>query len=242
MRWRPSLLVALLAAGLAGCGGGADASRDTHRSDSAPSSSLRSLPGAGDETPVPIEAGTYLLPRSAWSVAGLTVTFADGWTVQHGHVFAQHADEADELGFYAVVVDEVFADACRGEGGTTRSAGRTVADLVAALRGQTGGAAVSEPVTTTLGGRPVTRLDLRIPKDLDVTKCQMASYGFTGLQVWHSEPADKYFVLLPGALASVYVVDVKGKRQVFLAQVGDRASAEDRAELRAALDSIHVES
>jgi hypothetical protein len=69
----------------------------------------------------------------------------------------------------------------------------------------------------------------------------MARYGYSGLQVWHSERSDKYFVLLPGAVASVYVVDVHGERQVFLTQVGNPGSATDRAELQAVLDSIHIE-
>ena len=48
-------------------------------------------------------------------------------------------------------------------------------------------------------------------------------------------------MLLPGAVASVYVVDVDGKRQVFLTQVSNSASAADRAELQTVLDSIHIE-
>ncbi|MDP9182993.1 MAG: hypothetical protein M3P04_09500, partial [Actinomycetota bacterium] len=169
-----------------------------------------------------------------------TVTFPEGWTVQYGHVFAQHSDEADEFGFYGVTVDEIFADACRGEGGRRRAVGQGVEDLVTALLEQEGGAAKSEPVTTTLGGYPATRIDLRIPKRLDLARCQMARYGFPGLQVWYSEPADKYFVLLPHATASVYVVNVEGERQVFLAQVGNPSSTADRAELRTVLDSIRV--
>ena len=66
----------------------------------------------------------------------------------------------------------------------------------------------------------------------------MAPYG---LQIWYSEPADKYFVLLDVATASVYVVDVDGKRQVFLTQVAKSTSAADRAELQTVLDSIRIE-
>jgi hypothetical protein len=69
----------------------------------------------------------------------------------------------------------------------------------------------------------------------------MAEYGFAGLQVWYSEPADKYFVLLPGAVATVYVVDVEGERQVFLTQVGNPHSQTDLAELQTVLESIEIE-
>ena len=232
----------LLVAILAGCGASPDASGGPRPAASTPSSTLRSMPDwdTRDGAHIPIESGTYLIPRSAWSVADFTVTFPEGWTVQYGHTFAQHGDEDDEFGFYAVVVDEIFANACRGEGGRSKAVGPGVAGLVAALLEQPGGAVKAEPVTTTLGGYPATRIDLRIPKRLDLEKCQMARYGFTGLQVWYSEPADKYFVLLPGAAASVYVVDVDGERQVFLTQVGNPRSAENRAELQTVLDSIRL--
>jgi hypothetical protein len=192
-------------------------------------------------THVPVEQGTYLIPSSKWSIADFTVTFPDGWTVQYGHVYGRNGDQSDEFGFYAVVVDEIFADACRGEGGRTEAVGPEVEDLVTALLRQRGGARKGEPVSTTLGGYPATRIELRIPRQVDLDRCQMAEYGFSGLQVWHSAPADKYFVLLPDGVASVYVVDVNGERQVFLAQLGNPRSAADSAELQAVLDSIQIE-
>ncbi len=92
---------------------------------------------------------------------------------------------------------------------------------------------------TTLGGYPATRIDLEHPE-------APAARGLLldpdiGLQIWYSEPADKYFVLLPDGTASVYVVDVDGERQVFLTQVRKPTSAADRAELQTVLDSIHIE-
>jgi hypothetical protein len=188
-----------------------------------------------------LDAGTYLVPSSAWSVADFTVTFPPGWRAQYGHVYdAQHGDPSNEFGFYAVMVDEIFADSCEGEGGASKTIGPGVEALVTALHEQPGGATTTEPEATTLGGFSATRIDLAIPKDLDLDKCQMADYGFSGLQVWYSEPADKYFVLLPGAVARVYVVDVDGQRQVFVAQVQHPESEEDHAELDTVLDSIRI--
>lgn len=192
---------------------------------------------SGDGTHLPIRPGTYLLPRSAWSVADLTVTFPEGWTVQYGHVFSRHHDERDEFGFYAVVVDEIYADACQGEQGRVVAVGPGVQDLVDALLEQPG-PAKRGPMDTVLGGRPAVRIDLSIPPRLRRRSCFMGPG--TGVQVWYSRPADKYFVLLPGSVASVYVVDVRGRRQVFLAQLGDPTSATDRAELRSVLDAIHI--
>ena len=228
---------------LAGCAGSSESTGGPTASSSAtPSPTLLSVPewDPADEGPVALDAGTYLIPSSAWSVADFTVTFPAGWSAQYGHVYAQHGDQSNEFGFYAVVVDEIFADSCEGEGGPTKTFGSGVEDLVTALREQTGGARTTKPDSTILGGYPATRIDLEIPKDLDLDQCQMADYGFTGLQVWYSEPADKYFVLLPGAVARVYIVDVDGQRQVFMADVLNPRSAADRAELDTVLASIRI--
>lgn len=239
-----AVTAALLIAGLAGCGGDSDgspASKSPPVSTTQPSEALRTMAEWDEQDgaePTPIKPGTYRIPASPWSVADFTVAFPEGWTSQYGHVYASKMDESNELSLYAVVVDEIFTDSCAPEDETTRTVGPGVDDLITALREQAGGAAVSQPVRTTLGGFPATRIDLRIPEHVDVARCRMAP---AGLQIWYSEPADKYFVLLHDATASVYVVDLAGKRQVFLTQVGTAASATDRAELQAVLDSIHIE-
>lgn len=242
--WRAALAVialAVAATGLTACSGNPDGSGDGPDAPTRPSATLRTIPeweaeDGGAHTP--IEAGTYLVPSSPWSVADFTVTFPAGWTVQYGHVYGSNAETADEFGFYAVVVEEIYRDSCAPENETTRAVGPGIDDLGTALREQLGGAAVSEPVSTTLGGYPATRIDVEIPEHMDLARCRMAP---AGLQIWYSEPADKYFVLLVDATASVYVVDVDGQRQVFLTQVSSSTSAADRAELQAVLDSIRIE-
>ena len=190
------------------------------------------------DDPVPVEPGTYRIPRSAWSVADLTVTFPEGWTVQYGHVFARHPDEDDEFGFYPVVVDSIWAEACAGSNsGDPVAVGPSVDDLAAALLQQPGPMA-SEPVETTFGGYPATRIDLTVPEGFALDACNAAGIG---LQIWYSPAADKNFILVADGMASVYILDVDGARQVFLVQHGDTTSAEDLAELQAVLDSVRIE-
>ena len=93
-----------------------------------------------------------------------------------------------------------------------------------------------------MGGHPATRIDLTIPQELDLEACRFFAEGVHALQVWYSSPADKYFVLLPDAVASVYILDVDGERQVLLAQVGAAATDDDRTELQDVLDSIRFAS
>jgi len=176
-----------------------------------------------------------LIPSSGWSVADFDVTFPMGWTVQWGHDYLKHSDEPDEFGFYAVVVDAIYADACKG-GEKLMQIGPSVDDLVDALVSQPGPKA-SDPVETTLGGYPAVRIDLSVPKRIDPKECRL---GGAGLQVWYSPPADKYFVLLPDGVASVYIVEIAGQRQVFLTQYRSAASSADLRELQAVLDSVQI--
>jgi hypothetical protein len=117
--------------------------------------------------------------------------------------------------------------------------GPAVDDLFTAL-GEQPGLRTTDPVDTTLGDHPATRIDLEVSQRLDLKKCRMAGVGVHGLQVWYSEPADKYFVLEANWRASVYVLDVDGERQVFLTQQGPGTSEADLAELRGVLDSIRI--
>jgi len=170
------------------------------------------------------------------------VTFPADWSVQYGHVYNKHHDtEDDELGFYAVVVDEIYADACAGSAsGLAADIGPSVDDLAAALLAQPGPLA-SDPIDTTLGGYPAVRIDLTVAEDFDLTACNLYQDGFLGLQVWYSRPADKYFVLSPDSVASVYILDVDGQRQVVLTGARSTSSVEDVAELQSVLDSISFE-
>jgi hypothetical protein len=47
---------------------------------------------------------------------------------------------------------------------------------------------------------------------------------------------------LPDGIASFYILDVDGQRQVFLTQYRSATSDEDVVELQTILDSIHIES
>jgi hypothetical protein len=228
MRTHHGRVVALaLLVALAGC---APTSGTT---DTAPSPTPRAIP-AGTAA---IEPGTYRILKSAWSVVDFAVTFPEGWTVQDGHNYLKHSDAPNELGFYAVVVDAIFTDACEGHE-ELMEVGPSVDDLAAALLQQPGPMA-SGPVDTTLGGYPASRIDLTVPEGFDLKACRLEGLG---LQIWYSPPADKYFVLLPDGTASVYIVDVDGQRQVFLTQYRSETSDEDLRELQAILDSIHIET
>lgn len=236
---RTLAVAAVLLVVVAGCGGSGTAEPRASVPAATPSSTpdAAATPFPDRTEPVAIEPGTYRIASSAWSDTDFSVTFPEGWTVQHGHVYASNSDEDDEFGFYAVVVGDIFADACEGETGGLTEIGPSVDDLAEALLRQPGPTA-SDPVDVALGGYQGTRIDLIIPEGLDLEAC---SFEGIGLQVWYSAPADKYFVLLADATARVYIVDVDGQRQVFLAQHRSATSDDDLEELESVLDSIRFE-
>lgn len=239
---RGALAVAVLLAVLTGCGGAATgeprASTPSATPSPTPDASASPFPYSNDE--VAFEPATYRIPKSAWSLVDFTVTFSEGWTVQYGHVYHRNSDTPDGLEFYAVVVDAIYTDACQGAG-ELMEVGPSVDDLAEALLRQAGPMA-SGPVDTTLGGYPASRVDLTVPKGFDLNICRLKQYGALGLQIWYSPAADKYFVLEPDGIASVYIVDVDGQRQVFMTQYRTSTSDEDLRELQATLDSIRIET
>ena len=222
----------LLLAGLAGCGGGGV------EEPQAPASPTQDATGSSipDSTePVALEAGTYQIPNSAWSSLDFAVTFPQGWTVQDGASFRKDP-ETDGVGLEAFVPDTIYADACAGSGGEKLVVGPSADDLTAALLEQRGSKA-ADAVEMTLGGYPATRIDLTVPKGLDLEDCSLEG---AGLQIWFSHPADGYLVLFPDSIASVYIVDVDGRRQVFQTIRWAGTSEENVRELEAVLDSIYI--
>ena len=185
----------------------------------------------------PVEPGTYHIPPSAWNVAGLTMTMPEGWETQYGSPGAiKHSDQDGELGFYFVIVDSIYSDPCEGEGELIE-VGPNVDDLATALLQQPHTVATG-PVDTMIGGLPAKRIELTVPDDLDPAACRMGDH----LQIWYSPPADKYFVLLGDGTASVYILDVNGERQVFLAQYRAGATSDDISEMQTVIESIRIDS
>lgn len=192
----------------------------------------------------PVEPGFYHLPPSAWNLAGLTMTMPEGWEAQYGIPGAiKHSDQDGELGFYFVIVDSIYADPCIGSEGEGASnlieVGPSVDDLVNALLEQPNTVA-SGPMDTSVGGLPARRIDLTLAEDPETATCNVNIPG--SLQIWHSEPVDKYFVLPGHGTASVYILDVNGERQVLLTGRNDGATADDVAQMQTIIDSIRIDA
>lgn len=199
-----------------------------------------------------IDAGTHLVPAGESQVAAYDVTVPGGWHVQYGIMLVKHpappAPEAhpeirgvEGMFLSPFVLDEVrlFRDACHG-GEKIGAAPSSVTELVSGLRAQQSGPVTSDPVATTIGGLPATRIDLGFRAGADLSDCRIPGM----LQIWRADPErnEDYNVLLPNGSISVYVVEVAGRTQGFLAQTLSETSDTDRAELQSILDSISFDT
>ena len=215
-----------------------------------PSTTAGSIPTIPMEEGPPLEPGTYRVSSEGrtgsdpivWSIVDFTIDIPEGLIGHTGHYLETTEDfeGGASFGFYPVLVDEIYADPCEGERGSTVPLGPEPNDLVEALLAQPGTATAS-PVETVVGGLPAMRVDLVVPEGADLGACHLADYGPPGLQIWFSKPTGKFFVLSPDLHARVYVVDVEGRRQVFLAVHDVEASAEDLAGLESMINSIRID-
>lgn len=191
----------------------------------------------------PVEAGTYRLPTSAWSVADVTLTMPGGWETDYGAPYAIKSSGPDgAVEFSFMIVDSIFADPCVGsapdEGGERMEVGPSVDDLAQALLQQPHTLATG-PVDTTIGGLPAKRIDLAMEDDPALATCNTDVPG--NLQIWHSDRSDDWFVLFGDGTASVYIFEVNGERQVLQTQYPAGAKTEDINELQEIVESITID-
>jgi len=179
-----------------------------------------------------LKAGVYSIAPGRYTPAKLTFRVSAGWDAQYLGL-TKHGGETAEVGFNTWKVDHVYTDTCAASG-KLKAIGPTVDDLVTALK-SLGGATVSPPITTVVGGYSAKLMEITLPA-VDVSKCRVPF-----LQIWADAALQDYFALLPRSQASVYVVDVSGQTLVITTNQGPSASDADVAELEAMLRSLKIE-
>jgi hypothetical protein len=139
--------------------------------------------------------------------------------------------------FTTWIVTHAYTDICQWEA-TLADAGTTTDQLARMLVAQKGRVA-SAATEVTLAGFPAKRVELTVPADLDVTKCDRGIIRF-----WPDPGPDESGGLCCSAVGStdvVYIVDVAGNRFTVVARHQRGSSAEDLAELEAIVNSIRIE-
>ena len=237
---RGHLLAAVVVlAVLTGCGGNAGGEPPASGSSASLSTTgvATATPFPDSTEPVAVEPGTYQIPRSAWSVADFTVTFPGAG--RFSTATSTSSTRTRRMSSVSMPSWSTRSMPMRVRAATASPRRSAPTSMTSRRAAQAVRPEASGPVDTTLGGYPATRIDLTVPKGFDLKVCNAAGIG---LQIWYSPPADKNFVLLSDGIASVYIVDVDGQRQVFLTQYRSAASDKDIRELQAVLDSIQIEA
>ena len=177
---------------------------------------------------------TFTVPGPGWSA--FDPVFVGKNVAGGGDVF--------DLYFSPHLVANVYTGGCHWLGtALTPRLGPTVDDLANALLAQAGPGA-SPPIPVTVDGHPGKKVELSIPKDVDVTTCD-SDGNFALFGRWL--PAGQSYGAGPwtygnGQHNTVYIVDVDGTRQVIDTMYLPGTSNADRAEIDQIVASIRFES
>ena len=201
-----------------------------------PSPSPADAPVAGA-----LEAGTYRLSEFFHTLRPFVFTVPDGWRrtdnfVGNGEVAADDGVfGGDGVSMATWPVSHIYADSCHWDGTLVRT--DTVEDVVAALQAQTGHAS-TEPTTTTFAGLPATRIEFSLPADTNVSGCDEQL-----VRLWPDAGPKEQFGLPidPGQTFTIYVLEVRGAPQLFIAMRNDRSPAADVAALEEVMASIRFQ-
>jgi hypothetical protein len=198
----------------------------------APTPSPSPVPSLGTGA---LEPGTYSVSDESLTAVPFAMTVPTGWAARSDGYVYKNGDTPTELGLFPFNVTHVYTDACKSQGTLTKI-GPTVDDLVRALEDQAGSDATT-PVDVTIGGYPGKRMDMSIPADLDMQTCRHPDLL---IQIW-ADAAETGWFAIPADYDGpnpVWIVDVDGKRAVFLAGQTTDTSTSDVAELQGIIDSI----
>jgi hypothetical protein len=183
---------------------------------------------------------TFAVPATGWS----TVGGVGGDPVFIGKNVAGGGDVFD-LYFSPHLVDNVYTGGCHWHGtALDPPVGPTVDDLATALRAQAGPGAPA-PTAVTVGGHPGKKVELSIPKGLDVSTCD-SDGDFAIFGRWYAGPSGTTgaapWTYGNGQHNTVYIIDVDGTRQVIDTMYLPGTSTADRAEIDQIVASIRFEA
>ena len=181
-------------------------------------------PLAGDG----LAPGTYSIVRGSLKA---TITIPGGWgNLDQRGVTSNDSSAVVVFWPFPADFNEVYADPCHWKTTAIEPAvGPTVDDLANALAAQAmRGEAV--PTAVSIDGHSGKVLEMSVPSDLDFADCDDGFfYSWAGR-----------FHQGPGQIDRVYILDVDGTRQVFIAHHMPRDSEADLAEQQAIVDSIQI--
>lgn len=171
--------------------------------------------------------------------SAFTLEVPDSWSVEGAFVIKP----VGVIGVSVWDVGEVPRDPCHWQS-TMSDPGPTVADLVDALTTQRFRHA-TEPTDVSLGGYQGRSLKWSVPDDWVVTGdaefegCDAERYkGLRSFVSWLGNGEGQRFQQVAGQVDMLWILDVDGQRLLVDATYSPDASAADRAELMAIVESL----
>ena len=192
-----------------------------------------SLPGTPD-SPAVLDGGTYRI-GDPFPVP-VTVTVPAGWTGEVAGQYAAFLTSASTTGPATIAFtlsENVIADPCMNKGFLDPQPGPSVDDLTSALT-HLKGVVATTPTAVTVDGVEGKQFTLTAPKESADCSGSVDGYELWALPLGHT------FALGFGERMAVWVLDDHGTRLLVSRQTSPYTSAQDRAAVRAILNSVHL--
>jgi len=195
-----------------------------------PGTGVVGQPSAGTTAPATAQAAPRLFDGSPEIGPGtygfvlqgvpMEITVPAGW-VRHEDFYLTAGPEETSDGFVSFLdVTDVYIDPCNWSAGKA-GIGPAVDDLVAGLQAQRH-TVTSTPKPLNVAGFAGTELTISIPADVDLSACYLGVYALWTIAV--DGPLDRQIDSQPGTSATVWILDVNGKRAVISVGSDDPAS------------------
>ena len=195
-----------------------------------PAPTLDSSVGSPEE-PAPLAAGRYAIPFIGASddAPWAEIDVPEGWGHDRLHPATGPDLDPHLRRIELFTVSRVAADPCRS---STDPIGPGVDDLMTALAAQRT-VRPEQPRPVSIGGRDGQQMHVRVPLDLDVTRCQLGG-GLVPLTL----AGGAHATVFPGWSYRVWALDVAGERLVILAAQGPKVTVAQRAELATIVETL----
>jgi hypothetical protein len=208
---------------------------------------------------VPLEPGTYFIDPDGDPSTSLRVEYeiaSKGWSEWIGA--AKFADEGTvcsftgcpgspaHVGMSITTVTNLVRQGCNDQSWDDPPIGPSVDDLATALADLDPFEVTSPPADVTVYGYSGKHLEWTVP-DLPVgpegfTECTRGILKSWVAFIDTSEPGDAFYGYTgPGYTEEFWILDVEGTRLMIAAERSPGSPSEDLTELRAILDSVHIE-
>lgn len=187
----------------------------------------------------PIPPGRYRLGSHGQvaSIPGiLSITLPAGWGMGAGDFVVNKNEMA--LGDWQM--SNRFNQPCTDHTLFSPEPGPGIDELLAALASQPG--IEAGPITdVTVDGYSGKSVELTVATDIATCPADIGEDPLSGFWLWASPDGDRRYVQSSDETDRIYAVDVDGTRLTFFARFSAQATAADRAELQAIIDSIGIE-